>query len=102
MALNFTTIKTLNPSHLTITKKCQIYGNDSGRPFLTNRTTRAWATYPVHPNPQYHLNPGDRLELLAILTHSESGSRYPHLKVRDSRGQEFLIFGTEISRFLSL
>jgi hypothetical protein len=102
MALNLTTIKTLNPTHLTITKKSQILGNDTNRPFLTNRTTRAWATYPVHPDPQYHLNPGDQLELLAILSPEQAHYRHPHLKVRNSRGQEFLISSTDISRFLAL
>ena len=100
MALNLTTIKTLNPTHLTITKKSQIY--PTARPFLTNRTTRAWATYPVMKDPQYHLNPGDQLELLAILTPDQAGLRYPQLKVRNSRGQEFLIDSSDISRFLSL
>lgn len=97
MALNLTTIKKLNPTHLTIIKKAQIY--PSGQPFLTNRTTRAWASYPVMKDPQYHLNPGDQLELLAILTPSPG---YTQLKVRNSRGQEFLINPSDISRFLSL
>ena len=40
MALNLTTIKKLNPTHLTIIKKAQIWGH-----ILTNHSANAYATY---------------------------------------------------------
>lgn len=102
MALNITTIRKINPTHLTIIKKSQIYGIETGIPFLTNRTTRAWATYPIQPDSQYHLNPGDKLQLLEILSPCDNGLDYSELRVMNDRGQDFLIKSMDIARFISL
>ena len=89
MALNLTTIKKLNPTHLTIIKKAQIWGH-----ILTNHTAKAYATYTPIKDPQFHLNPGDQLEIL--------GFERAALKVRNSRGQEFIVQSSDITRFLAL
>jgi len=89
MALNPTTIKKLNPAHLTIIKKAQIWGH-----IMTNRTSHPYATYIPLKDPQFHLNPGDQLEIL--------GFERAALKVRNSRGQEFIVHSSDISRFLAL
>ena len=89
MALNLTTIKKLNPAHLTIIKNAQIWGH-----ILTNRTAHPYATYTPIKDPQFHLNPGDQLEIL--------GFERAALKVRNSRGQEFIVHSSDISRFLAL
>ena len=89
MALNLTTIKKLNPTHLTIIKKAQIWGH-----ILTNHSTNAYSTYTPIKDPQFHLNPGDQLEIL--------GFERAALKVRNSRGQEFIVHSSDISRFLAL
>lgn len=89
MALNLTTIKKLNPTRLTIIKKAQIWGH-----IMTNRTSHPYATYTPIKDPQFHLNPGDQLEIL--------GFERAALKVRNSRGQEFIVHSSDISRFLAL
>ena len=89
MALNLTTIKKLNPAHLTIIKNAQIWGH-----IMTNRTAHPYATYTPIKDPQFHLNPGDQLEIL--------GFERAALKVRKSRGQEFIVHSSDISRFLAL
>ena len=89
MALTFKSVKTLNPTHLTIIKKAQIWGH-----ILTNHSANAYATYTPIKDPQFHLNPGDQLEIL--------GFERAALKVRNSRGQEFKIFKDDIPRFLAL
>ena len=89
MALNLTTIKKLNPAHLTIIKNAQIWGH-----IMTNRTAHPYATYTPIKDPQFHLNPGDQLEIL--------GFERASLKVRNSRGQEFIVHSSDISRFLAL
>lgn len=101
MALTLTEVRKANPAHLTIIKKCQTLGNESDRPFLTNCSNSVWATYPVAP-PEYHMFPGEQLELLAILSAKEAYSAHPCLKVRNSKNFEFMIFSTDIGRFLSL
>lgn len=101
MALNLTAVRKANPTHLTIIKKCQTLSNESTRPFLTNCTTRPLATYPVAP-PEYHMFPGEQLELLAILSAKDAYCAFPCLKVRNSKNYEFMIFSTDIGRFLSL
>ena len=89
MALTFKSVKTLNPTHLTIIKNAQIWGN-----IMTNRTSHPYATYTPLKYPQFHLNPGDQLEILEI--------QKVDLLVRNSRGQEFRIFKDDIPRFLAL
>ena len=89
MALTFKSVKTLNPTHLTIIKNAQIWGN-----IMTNRTSHPYATYTPLKDPQFHLNPGDQLEIL--------GFERAALKVRNSRGQEFIVHSSDISRFLAL
>ena len=89
MALTFKSVKTLNPTHLTIIKNAQIWGH-----IMTNRTAHPYATYTPLKDPQFHLNPGDQLEILEI--------QKVDLLVRNSRGQEFKIFKDDIPRFLAL
>ena len=89
MALNLTTIKKLNPAHLTIIKNAQIWGH-----IMNNRTAHPYATYTPIKDPQFHLNPGDQLEIL--------GFERAAIKVRNSRGQEFIVHSSDISRFLAL
>lgn len=89
MALTFKSVKTLNPTHLTIIKNAQIWGH-----IMTNRTSHPYATYTPLKDPQFHLNPGDQLEILEI--------QKVDLLVRNSRGQEFKIFKDDIPRFLAL
>lgn len=89
MALTFKSVKTLNPTHLTIIKNAQIWGH-----IMTNRTSHPYATYTPLKDPQFHLNPGDQLEILEI--------QKVDLLVRNSRGQEFKIFKDDIPRFLTL
>ena len=89
MALTFKSVKTLNPTHLTIIKNAQIWGH-----IMTNRTSHPYATYTPLKDPQFHLNPGDQLEILEI--------QKVDLLVRNSRGQEFKIFKDDIPRVLAL
>ena len=89
MALTFKSVKTLNPTHLTIIKNAQIWGH-----IMTNRTAHPYATYTPLKDPQFHLNPGDQLEILEI--------QKVDLLVRNSLGQEFKIFKDDIPRFLAL
>lgn len=103
MALNITAIRNSNPTHLTVIKKCQIYGTGLGiPPFLTNHTNRLFATYPKLNDPDLILNPGDQLQLLSILSPYEACRSESCLKVQNTSGLEFKILSSEISRFLSL
>lgn len=100
MALNITTIKTLNPTHLTVTKKCQMYGEEQHL-FLTNRTNHPYATYLIHPNPKRHLNPGDQVEILAIHP-AQTFYNFSCLLARSPNGLQFLIGAPDLSRFFTL
>ena len=101
MALNLTTICNTNPTTLTILKKTCI--NLHPRlPSLTSRSNSPYATYPINPNPAYHLNPGDQVTLTSILSAQEAGYRHPHLKCKTTSGIEFYVTSTDIGRFLGL
>lgn len=101
MALNITAIRNTNPAHLTVTKKCQMYGQDQHL-FLTNRTNHPDATFPIQPNPKYHLNPGDQINILAILTPEQAFRAFSCLLARSPNGLQFLINSPDIGRFFSL
>lgn len=102
MAFNLTTIKKIKPSHLTIIKKSQINHYDGTRAFLSNHTKSPNASYPALTDPAKILNPGDKLELIAILSPSEACRSMSCLKVHNSAGYEFFILSEDIPRFLSL
>lgn len=103
MAFNLTTIRNSNPTHLTVIKKCQIYGTGLGiPPFLTNHTNRPFATHEKLSDPDLILNPGDQLRLLSILSPYEACRSESCLKVQNAAGLEFNILSSNISRFLSL
>ena len=101
MALTLTEIRKTNPTHLTIIKKCQTLSNETRSPFLTNCSSSVWATYPLAP-PEYHMNPGEKLEILGITPGKYHGFRQTCLKLRNSKNFEFFVFASDISRFLSL
>ncbi len=71
MALNLTIIRNTNPSTLTITKKTCINFNPR-IPNLVSRNPGPYRSYPINPDPTSHLNPGDQVQLLAILLPASS------------------------------
>jgi len=102
MTFNLTTIKKIKPSHLTITKKSQINHASGTQAFLSNHTNSPNASYLPLTDPAKILNPGDKLELIAILSPGEAYRSMSCLKVRNLAGYEFFIHSENIPRFLSL
>jgi hypothetical protein len=101
MALNLTTIRHTNPTTLTITKKTCINFN-TRLPILISRHPGPFNSYPINPDPSSHLNPGNQVQLLAILTAQQAGYANPHLHLKTQSGIEFYCDSSDISRFLSL
>ena len=88
---------------LEVIKKSQIYG--SGEPswlFLTNRSNHRESVYPVIQNPEYHLNPGDKLTAQRFMK-SHDGRRNIGLMVtRDSDNKECRIFSGDLKRYIKI
>jgi hypothetical protein len=101
MALNLTTIRNTKPTTLTILKKTSINTNPRLHT-LSSRSNSPYTTYPINPDPAYHLNPGDQVTLTGILSAQEAGYRHPHIKCMTSSGIEFYVTSTDIGRFLGL
>jgi len=101
MAINLTIIRNTNPSTLTITKKTCINFNPR-IPNLVSRHPGPYNSYPINPDPSSHLNPGDQVQLLAILSAKQAGYAHPQLHLKTQSGIEFYCDSSDISRFLAL
>ena len=100
MALNLTTIRNINPTTLTIRKKTALYGFDLRLPFLVSRTGNS--SYGSDHDPANHLNPGDQVTFVGILSAQEAGYRHPQVICKSPSGFEFRVHSTDIGRFLGL
>ena len=82
---------------LEITKNAQIYGIDSGRPFLVNRSKHIGATYDPTDDPSEMLNPGDSLEIVS--TDNTAEFRGGAILVRGGPNNiEFYIHASRVKR----
>jgi len=94
----------LSPTvQLEVIKKSQIYG--SGEPewlFLTNRSNHKASVYPVIQNPEYHLNPGDKLTARSFMKSHDGRRNVGLIVTRDSDNKEFRIFSDDLKRYVKI